>query len=158
MAFSRRRARRRPAGIRVRRPGLMSVPFGHLPQRHLMPTGPRGPLGPCPAQLAPWRAVQAPTQRPIRLLAGSAGLVGGRRTHQLCPPHDPHTHPRRLWALPTPPGVPWGHWGGVGHAGAPQGARKELNPRILRRLISELPSRHPRHRRWCASTGIGPVP
>ena len=43
-------------------------------------------------------------------------------------------HPRRLRAVPTPPGVPWGHWGGVGRVGAPQEAHIGLFVQINREM------------------------
>ena len=88
-----------------RSPPALWVPWGHAP-----PTW--RPGGPC--------------RRPHHARFSLALPPGGRRIHPIWPPHDPPTHPRWFWAVPTPPGVPWGHWGGVGHVGAPQRARKCL--------------------------------
>ena len=86
---------------------------GGAPRPPPQPTGPMGPLGSRPAHLAPWRAVQAPTPRPIRPPAGSAGLVGGRSGWSDMGGHAPLTQPRWQWAVSTPPRVLGGHWGGV---------------------------------------------
>ena len=81
---------------------------GAHPRPPSQPAGPTGPLGSRPAHLAPWRAAQAPTPRPIRPLAGSAGLVGGRSCGHIWVLCDLPTRQRRVWAVSTPPGGPLG--------------------------------------------------
>ena len=94
--------------------GPMSADVRHMarpPRPPSQPAGPMGPLGSRPAHLAPWRAAQAPTPRPIPPLAGSAGLVGTRSRGHIW---VLHTHPRTRGAygrLYTPEG-PLG-WFGV---------------------------------------------
>ena len=84
---------------------------GALPRPPPQPAGPTGPLGSRPAHLAPWRAAQAPTPRPIRPLAGSAGLVGGRSCGHIWVLCDLPTRQRRVWAASVHPGIPGGGWG-----------------------------------------------
>ena len=86
---------------------------GAPPRLLRQPAGPTPPLGSLPARLAPWRAVQAPTTRPIPPPAGSAGLVGGSSGWSDMGGHAPLTQPRWQWLVSTPPGVLGGHWGGV---------------------------------------------
>ena len=87
---------------------------GAPPRPPPLPAGPTGPLGSRPAHLAPWRAAQAPTPRPIRPLAGSAGLVGGRSCGHIWVLCDLPTRQRRVWAVSTPPGAPLGCRGWLG--------------------------------------------
>ena len=101
---------------------------GAPPRPPSQPAGPTGPLGSRPTHLAPWRATQAPTSRPIPPLAGSAGLVSGGSSGDIWVPCN---HARTRGGYGRPPmhrGVPWGHWGGLGRVGLAHRAPCGLNP------------------------------
>ena len=85
-------------------------PRGGAPRPPPQPTGPMGPLGSRPAHLAPRRAVQAPTPRPIQ-----PGFTTWRpQNPSIMAPARPTYAPKTVVGGPY---APWGPLGSLGWRG-----------------------------------------
>ena len=121
-------------------------PRGGAPRPPPQPTGPMGPLGSRPAHLAPRRAVQAPTPRPIQ-----PGFTTWRpQNPSNMAPARPTNAPKVVLGGPYAPGGPLGSLGWRGARRCTSASAQMLNCPKAGGLIRKPPiTRAPRRDRAC---------
>ena len=120
-------------GLEMGTLGSISVDVRHKaapppPRPPPQPIGPRPPLGPCTADLAPWAAVQAPKPHPIRPEAGAVAIWSAAAVRGQVGVFVEAPHPRDQ-SLPGRTKFPWGPRGVV------QGTRGRSRTTLLSAVI-----------------------